>query len=135
MAIEDEHAVETFKSLIQISLEGLKLLALFNGGAAVAVLAYMQTVAGKGLPVPDLRDSMTCYLFGLVTCGLAFLAGYVTQFFLYNSRALQGPAPPYLPASVSPPGAREPSRFCSRIVSGCPKPVGVASFWPRGTDT
>jgi hypothetical protein len=97
MAIEDEHAVETFKSLIQISLEGLKLLALFNGGAAVAVLAYMQTVAGKGLPVPDLRDSMTCYLFGLVTCGLAFLAGYVTQFFLYNVRqALQGPAPPYL---------------------------------------
>jgi hypothetical protein len=36
--ISKEHAVETFKSLVQISLEGLKLLALFNGGAAVGLL-------------------------------------------------------------------------------------------------
>jgi hypothetical protein len=33
--ISKEHAVETFKTLVQISLEGLKLLALFNGCAAV----------------------------------------------------------------------------------------------------
>jgi hypothetical protein len=38
--ISKEHAVETFKSLVQISLEGLKLLALFNGGAAVAIAGY-----------------------------------------------------------------------------------------------
>jgi hypothetical protein len=55
MAIEDEHAIETFKSLILVSLQGLKLLALFNGGAAVALLAYLGNVAGKGLPVPSMR--------------------------------------------------------------------------------
>jgi hypothetical protein len=53
--IEEEHAVETFESIIQISLTGLKLLALFNGGAAVAVLAYLGNVAGKGLTVPSMR--------------------------------------------------------------------------------
>jgi len=37
--ISKEHAVETFKSLILVSLQGLKLLALFSGGAAVALLA------------------------------------------------------------------------------------------------
>ena len=78
MAIEDEHAVETFKSLVQISLEGLKLLALLNGGAVVALLAYMGNIAGKGLPVPSLFIPMLCYVTGLLFCALAFLFGYFT---------------------------------------------------------
>ena len=84
MDISKEHAVETFKSLVQISLEGLKLLALLNGGAAVALLAYMGNIAGKGLPVPHLFIPMLCYVSGLMFCGLAFLFGYLTQFLLYN---------------------------------------------------
>ena len=70
--ISKEHAVETFKAIIQISLEGLKLLALFNGGAAVALLAYLGNVAGKGMPVPNMRLPMACYVIGLIACGLAF---------------------------------------------------------------
>ncbi len=82
--ISKEHAVETFKSLILVSLQGLKLLALFNGGAAVALLAYLGNVAGKGLPVPNMRLPMACYVVGLIACGLAFFFGYLTQFRLYN---------------------------------------------------
>ena len=82
--ISKEHAVETFKSLILVSLQGLKLLALFNGGAAVALLAYMGNIAGKSLPVPNMRLPMACYVAGLIACGLAFLASYLTQFWLYN---------------------------------------------------
>lgn len=82
--IQKEHAVETFKSLIQISVEALKLLALLNGGAAVALLAYLGNVAGKGISVPDMRFPMGCYLFGLFCCGLAFAASYLTQLRLYN---------------------------------------------------
>src|SRR5260370_16444275 len=82
--ISKEHAVDTFKSLVQISLEGLKLLSLFNGGAAVALLAYLGNVAGKGLPVPNMRLPMACYVVGLIACGLAFFFGYLTQFRLYN---------------------------------------------------
>ncbi len=82
--ISKEHAVETFKSLILVSLQGLKLLALFNGAAAVALLAYLGNVAGKGMPVPNMRLPMVCYVVGLIACGLAFFFGYLTQFRLYN---------------------------------------------------
>lgn len=84
MAIEEEHAVETFKSIITVSLEGLKLLALFNGGAAVALLAYLGNVASKNVPPPDMRIPMLCYVAGLSACGLAFLFSYFTQLMLYN---------------------------------------------------
>ena len=81
---QDEHSIETYKSLVQISIAGLKLLALFNGGAAVALLAYLGNIAGKGVAAPDVRFPMGCYLLGLVLCGLAFLSGYLTQLRLYN---------------------------------------------------
>lgn len=82
--IQKEHAVETYKSLIQIALEGFKLLAVLNGGAAVALLAYLGNVAGKGAAVPDMRLPMGAFLFGLVFCGLCFITSYFTQFALYN---------------------------------------------------
>jgi hypothetical protein len=79
-----EHAIETFKSLIQISVEGMKLLALLNGGAAVALLSYLGTFPRNGELIPDMRYPMGWFLFGLVCCGLAFIASYVTQLRLYN---------------------------------------------------
>lgn len=41
-------------------------------------------MAGKGLPVPNMRVPMACYVVGLIACGLAFFFGYLTQFRLYN---------------------------------------------------
>ena len=41
-------------------------------------------IAGKSLPVPNMRLPMACYVAGLIACGLAFLASYLTQFWLYN---------------------------------------------------
>src|SRR5262249_5116149 len=79
-----EHAIETYKSLIQVSVEGLKLLAILNGGAAVAILAYLGNTAGKQQLIPDMRWPMGLYLLGLVLCGLAFIASYLTQLRLYN---------------------------------------------------
>jgi hypothetical protein len=35
------HIRETFRGLITISVEVVKMLALINGGAAVALLAYL----------------------------------------------------------------------------------------------
>lgn len=90
--IQREHAIETFKSLIQISLAGLKLLALLNGGAAVALLAYLGNVAGKGLSPADMRLPMGCYLAGLLFCGLAFASSYLTQYWLYNE-SMEQPVP------------------------------------------
>jgi hypothetical protein len=39
------HLQETYKSLITISVECLKMLAIVNGGAAVAVLTYLGNLA------------------------------------------------------------------------------------------
>src|SRR5262245_57404650 len=82
--IDQQHAIETYRSLIQISLEGFRLLALLNGGAAVAVLAYLGNIAGKGIRVPDMRCPMGCYMTGLVLCALSFIGSYETQLTLFN---------------------------------------------------
>jgi hypothetical protein len=63
---------------------GWHLPTLFNGGAAVALLAYLWNVAGKGMPVQNMRLPMACYVVGLSACGLALLFTYLTQFCLYN---------------------------------------------------
>jgi hypothetical protein len=48
--LQKEHALETYRSLIAISLAGLKTLMLINGGAVVALLAYLgQSPQGPSL--------------------------------------------------------------------------------------
>ena len=89
--IRKEHAIETYKSLIQVSVEGMKLLALLNGGAAVALLAYLGNVAGKLLPLPDMRLPMALFLVGLTLSGFGFLGSYFTQLRLYDESVNQPP--------------------------------------------
>lgn len=76
--------IETYKSLVTLSIESLRFAALANGGAAVALLAYLGNVAGKGSTVPDMRCSMAAFLFGLGACGVALLFAYFTQFKLLH---------------------------------------------------
>lgn len=70
---------ETFRSLVTLATEGFKFCALANGGAAVAILAYLGDVAGKSGPVPDMRCAMASFLFGLLLCGCAMLFAYLAQ--------------------------------------------------------
>jgi hypothetical protein len=86
---DPEHSHETYRSLIQISVEGFRFLALLNGGAAVALVAYLGNLAAKGAaPGPDVRWPLGAYLVGLVLCAFCFLTSYRTQFAVYNE--LQG---------------------------------------------
>ena len=39
------HLEQTYKALIPLSIEAIKMLALVNGGAAVAILAYLGNIA------------------------------------------------------------------------------------------
>jgi len=80
----NSHLNETYKSLITISIEGFKFCALANGGAAVAILAYLGNVAAKSGPVPDMQCAMKGFLAGLAVCGLAMICSYLTQLQLYN---------------------------------------------------
>ena len=79
-----DHWLETYKSLITISIEGFKFAALINGGAAVALLAYLGNVAGKSPLIADMRCPMAAFLAGLALCGLAMFVAYLTQFMLLN---------------------------------------------------
>ena len=75
----NEHWMETYKSLISLSVEGFKFSALVNGGAAVALLAYLGNVAGKDVDPPAVGDAMIAFLLGLGACGLSMLFAYLTQ--------------------------------------------------------
>lgn len=84
MAFNEEHAIETYRSLISVSMEGLKTLLLINGGAVVAVLAYLgQSPQGPRL-APHVWWPLGLFVAGVVCCTFAFLGSYATQFALYN---------------------------------------------------
>lgn len=82
-----DHQTETYKSMIAISTEAIKYCALVNGGAAVAILAYLGNVYAKApstAPVPDLSGAMAWFLAGLLFAGSLIGAAYLTQLMLYN---------------------------------------------------
>lgn len=81
--------METYKSLVTLSTEGFKYFILVNGGAAVAILAYLGSIAGKGGSVPDMRYAMALFLFGLLSCGVAMVFAYLTQLQRLNRLAVQ----------------------------------------------
>lgn len=82
--LTNQHWLETYKSLVTLSIESFKFTALANGGAAVALLAYLGNVAGKSASVPDMRCPMAAFLAGLAICGFSMLFGYLTQLKLLN---------------------------------------------------
>ncbi len=79
-----EHWLETYKSLITISLEGFKFILFTNGGAAIALLAYLGNIAGKGVPIPDMTCPIMCYIVGICSGFLAMFFSYFTQLALLN---------------------------------------------------
>jgi len=84
MSDPSQHWIETYKSLLSLSVEGFKYLALINGGAIVALLAYVANVSSKGVPVPDLHFALFGFASGLGFCGLTIISGYLTQLKLLN---------------------------------------------------
>lgn len=85
-----ERLTETYKSLITLSVEGFRYLALINGGAVVALLAYLGNVAKGGGPVPNLGAPLLWFLVGLVACGVAMAFAYLTQLRLLNDLLAAG---------------------------------------------
>jgi hypothetical protein len=76
------HITETYKGLITISVGLTKMLALVNGGAAVAILAYLSNTHSThpALMAPALQS----FCSGLFLVTLALFVAYLTQLRLYN---------------------------------------------------
>jgi hypothetical protein len=81
MSFNEEHAIETYKSLISISTEALKALQLLNGGAVVALLAYLGQHPKLALSA---RGALGLFVLGLVAGTTVFITSYLTQLALYN---------------------------------------------------
>jgi len=87
LQFQREHAIETYKSLITISVEVFKACFLINGGAIVAVLAFLGSVAAdakfRGL-LSAAALPLGCFSAGLVFAAVAFIFSYFTQLSLYQ---------------------------------------------------
>ena len=62
------------------------MLAIVNGGAAVAVLTYLGNLAShaaSGQSAVHITPALMCYCGGLLATVIAFVLGYVVQFQLY----------------------------------------------------
>ena len=83
MSIDDDHALETYKSLISFGTEALKALQFLNGGAIVALLAYLGQAK---LPhsTHSIFAPLMFFVIGLSLGTLCFLGAYLTQFALFN---------------------------------------------------
>ncbi len=74
-----ERVAETYRSMITLSIEGFRYLALINGGAAVALMALLEKGSESGVDAPNLHTPLFWFLAGLVSCGVAMLFAYLTQ--------------------------------------------------------
>jgi hypothetical protein len=80
-----QHLLETYRSLISISVEGFKAMLLVNGGAVIAFLAFLGSVApAKPEILPLAAKPLLLFVIGLVISVLAFISSYATQFCLFS---------------------------------------------------
>lgn len=84
MTFNEEHALETYKSLIGFSTEALKALQLLNGGAIVALLAYLGQAKVETSVSHNIGFPLICFIIGLSISMMTFFLAYYTQFRLYN---------------------------------------------------
>ena len=95
MGFDEDQALETYKSMISVGTEALKALQLVNGGAIVALLAYLGQASGRPQLAALVTKPLSLFLAGLVAATLAFLGTYLTQFTLLNEffkgRSFRGP--------------------------------------------
>jgi len=83
-SVVEGHQIETYRSLINIGTFALKFLQIVNGGAAIALLAYLGNVTARGRRPPDVVVPMILFIAGLVVAGVTTLTVYITQLTLYN---------------------------------------------------
>lgn len=89
--MSDWHSEETYKGLLQLSTGGLRFGALVNGGAAIALLALLGDLYGRGIDISPLRVAMIYFIVGIALAGLAHVTAYITQLALYEESALDKP--------------------------------------------
>jgi hypothetical protein len=68
--------LESLRATISLAQRALTAASVFNGGAAVALLAY---IGNHGSSATDTRDALAVFASGVLLSGLAFTASYFAQ--------------------------------------------------------
>jgi hypothetical protein len=91
------HIQETYKGLITLSVELLKISALINGGAVIAILTFCGNLASKGQSslLGNFKPAILWYCAGLVATVIAFNVAYWTQLRLYNEEKNRHESKPF----------------------------------------
>ncbi len=77
---------ETYKAMMVIPVEGLKILAWINGGAAIAVLTYIGNFTKTvGAQPQNFKPAILWYCAGLSSAAVTFLISYFVQMAIWNS--------------------------------------------------
>ncbi len=84
MSFKKDHALETFKSLISISGEVIRALMYLNGGAVVALLAYLGQAQNGADIARHATWPLIWFVIGLVLSVGTFIGSYLTQLSLYQ---------------------------------------------------
>lgn len=83
--IQDEHVIETYKSLMQYGSAGIKFILAANGAAAIAVMTFLGHFVSIGRSgLPDMRLPLALFLVGVLAGGVATATSYFTQLTLFN---------------------------------------------------
>lgn len=83
LATHHAHRIETYKSMISISTEGFKYLAVLNGGAAAGMLATIDKLR-TAIEHLALQKALLFFVAGLVLNGFGIATSYLTQMAVYN---------------------------------------------------
>ena len=78
------HAVEMFKSVIGYGSAALKSAILINGGAAVALLAFIGNIWSKEIAqaaVSHLTSAIAYFSFGVLAAAVGTASSYFTQYY------------------------------------------------------
>ncbi|MYM34907.1 hypothetical protein GTP38_11210 [Duganella sp. FT94W] len=78
-----DHRLETYKSMITISVEVFKYLVLLNGGAAAGMVATLDKLR-LIMSVCSMRAAIGFFVAGLAFNGVAIICSYFTQNTLYG---------------------------------------------------
>lgn len=87
----DWHAQETYKGLIEISLSGLRFSIFSNGGAALALLAFLGQASVTAISLAAAKQAIAIFIIGVALGGAAHVTSYLTQLQLYGESALGSP--------------------------------------------
>jgi hypothetical protein len=89
-----QHDLENFRVVIEAGKEAINAAILINGGAVIALMAFVGNAAGHGSSKVVIAMAVPLLLFGYGALfgGLAFGGRYISQFCYAASRGVKRPA-------------------------------------------